>query len=93
MNNQVTSPPGMAAASGTLLPKWTDHKGARILGLSRSHLYELAGAGKIRSACIRRKGALRGRRLFNCGRSAPSWMPASNRRHRAPETIGKENER
>ena len=67
MNNQVTSPPGMAAASGTLVPEWTDHKGARVLfGLSRSHLYELAGEGKIRSACIRRRGALRGRRLFNC---------------------------
>ena len=31
MNNQVTSPPGMAAASGTLVPEWTDHKGVGTL--------------------------------------------------------------
>jgi len=49
------------------LPEFVDAKGARrSFGLSRSHLYELDSNGKIRSVCIRRSGAMRGRRLFDC---------------------------
>lgn len=49
------------------LPEWVDHKTARILfGLSRSYLYLLAGENKIRSVSIRKPGAIRGRRLFDC---------------------------
>jgi hypothetical protein len=48
-------------------PEYVDHKGLRALfGLSRAHAYLLAGEGKIRSVCIRRPGALRGKRLFDC---------------------------
>lgn len=48
-------------------PEFADAKGARqSFGLSRSHLYELNTTGKIRSCCIRRPGAVRGRRLFDC---------------------------
>jgi hypothetical protein len=36
---------------------------AKLSGLSRSHLYELLKTGAIKSACIRRRGALRGVRL------------------------------
>jgi hypothetical protein len=55
------------AAGGALIPEWTDHKGARqLFGFSRSHLYSLIEERKIRSACIRRRGAIRGRRLVNC---------------------------
>lgn len=58
---------GIQAAGGALTPEWTDHRGAKVLfGFSRSYLYQLVKEGKIRSACIRRRGALRGRRLFNC---------------------------
>jgi len=49
------------------LPEFADAKGARqSFGLTRSHLYALNISGKIRSVCIRRSGALRGRRLFDC---------------------------
>ena len=38
---------------------------AKYSGLSRSHLYELLKSGAIKSACIRRRGALRGIRLIH----------------------------
>jgi|GEM_PF-3259460 len=48
-------------------PEFTDAKGARqSFGLSRSHLYDLNSRGNIRSVSIRRPGAVRGRRLFDC---------------------------
>jgi hypothetical protein len=51
----------------TFLPEFVDHKSLRALfGLSRAHAYLLAGEGKIRSVCIRRPGANRGKRLFDC---------------------------
>jgi hypothetical protein len=37
-----------------------------MFGLSRAHLYSLVAEGKIRSVCLRREGATRGRRLFDC---------------------------
>jgi len=36
-------------------------------GLTRPALYDLAKAGKIKTACIRRPGAIRGNRLFHAG--------------------------
>ncbi len=49
------------------LPEFADHQTAkRLFGLSRSYLYRLSGEGKIRSACLRKKGATSGRRLFDC---------------------------
>jgi Helix-turn-helix domain len=54
-------------ASGTFVPEWADARGTKmIFGFSRSHLYQLVKEGKIKSACIRRRGALKGRRLFSC---------------------------
>lgn len=38
---------------------------SKFCGLSRSHLYELIKTGQIKSACIRRRGALRGVRLIS----------------------------
>ena len=55
------------AAGVTSSPEFVDHKGLRALfGISRAHAYLLAGDGKIRSVCIRRPGAIRGKRLFDC---------------------------
>ena len=54
-------------AAVTSLPEFADHRTARALfGLSRSYLYNLANERKIRSVSIRRPGALKGRRLFDC---------------------------
>jgi len=48
-------------------PEFLDHKGVRAnFGLSRAHVYQLIRQGQIRSVCIRRQGATRGRRLFEC---------------------------
>lgn len=61
----LDSKPKTAAA--TSLPEFADHRTARALfGLSRSYLYNLANERKIRSVSIRRPGALKGRRLFDC---------------------------
>ena len=55
------------AAASVTAPEFVDAKGARqLFALSRAHLYILTGAGHIRSCCIRRPGAFRGRRLFDC---------------------------
>ena len=64
-STQTTAPIG--PASGPFAPEWCDARGAKaIFGLSRSFLYQLIANGKIKSACIRRKGSLRGRRIFSC---------------------------
>jgi hypothetical protein len=56
------------SAPATNLPEFADHHTARALfGLSRSYLYKLAKDRFIRSVSIRRPGALKGRRLFDCG--------------------------
>ena len=55
-------PPSVSA-----LPEFADHRTARALfGLSRSYLYNLASERKIRSVSLRKPGALKGRRLFDC---------------------------
>jgi hypothetical protein len=59
--------PNIEAASITSAPEFVDAKGLKALyGLSRSHAYVLADQGSIRSICIRRPGAVRGKRLFCC---------------------------
>jgi hypothetical protein len=61
----TSSEPQPAAVNA--LPEFADHRTARALfGLSRSHLYILANERKIRSVSIRKPGALKGRRLFDC---------------------------
>lgn len=65
MMNMTVNPVTAAAVSAA--PEFVDAKGARqLFGLSRSHLYDLEARGLIRSACLRRPGAIRGRRLFCC---------------------------
>ena len=57
----------LEAAGVASLPEFVDHKGLKALfGRTRFHAYLLADQGSIRSVCIRRPGAIRGRRLFDC---------------------------
>lgn len=64
MSNKTTSP---AQASCEGAPEFCDHRNAtRLFGLSRSSLYRLVDDGCIRAVTLRRRGALRGRRLFDC---------------------------
>lgn len=59
---QAITPAAVSAA-----PEFADHRGARALfGLSRASLYRLNEDGKIKSVSLRNRGALRGRRLFDC---------------------------
>lgn len=75
MKNLDTSPQSAAANS---LPEFADHRTARALfGLSRSYLYKLAEERKIRSVSIRKPGALKGRRLFDCA-SIRSFLNGQN---------------
>jgi hypothetical protein len=47
-------------------PEWAPAQTiARIYGISRSSLYELAAAGKIRTSSLRKRGRTRGKRLFS----------------------------
>ena len=63
----VMTKPTTIAIVDSGVPEFADAKGVRrCFGLSRSHLYQLSTAGKIRSLSIRRIGAVRGRRLFDC---------------------------
>ena len=65
MKSSFDTPPTSALASSQ--PEFADHRTARALfGLSRSYLYRLAEERKIRSVSIRKPGALKGRRLFDC---------------------------
>jgi hypothetical protein len=49
------------------LPEFTDAKGMTTLfSISRTQAYELAKQGKIRTVCLRKKGAEKGKRLFDC---------------------------
>jgi hypothetical protein len=49
------------------MPEFCDGRQIRhIFGLSRTHAYQLAAAGHIRSVSLRKPGAIRGRRLFDC---------------------------
>jgi predicted site-specific integrase-resolvase len=47
-------------------PEWCDAKAVKsIFGISRSTLYRLADAGKVKTSSLRERGNLRGKRLFN----------------------------
>jgi hypothetical protein len=49
------------------LPEFCDSKqGRQLFGFTRSGLYGLASQGLIRSVSIRRPGAARGKRLWDC---------------------------
>ena len=60
---------GKLEAAGGIpsFPEFVDHKGLHAtFGLSRAHAYILASQGAIRSVSLRKPGATRGRRLFEC---------------------------
>ncbi len=62
-----TNPPKSHNLTSQASPEFADHRTASALfGLSRSYLYSLANERKIRSARVRKPGAFRGRRLFDC---------------------------
>ena len=59
--NQNTS--GLADSSAQ--PEFVNHHGVSALfGISRSFAYDLAKRGLIKSVSIRKRGALKGKRLF-----------------------------
>lgn len=69
---------------------------AKFSGLSRSHIYELVKSGEIKSACIRRRGALRGVRLIHRDSltafilkhsASPPSAPESRRPPRHPQPM------
>jgi len=54
------------AASSSGSPEFVDYKGLRSLfSISRSHGYALAERGSVRTVCLRKPGALRGKRLWD----------------------------
>ena len=57
-----------AISAGTpAAPEFVDYKGLRTLfGISRSHGYQLADEGLVKTVCLRKPGALRGKRLWQC---------------------------
>jgi hypothetical protein len=53
-------------AEGRLEPEFAGHAKIReLFDLSRTHLHRLSTNGKIRSVCLRERGKLRGRRLYD----------------------------
>jgi len=59
-------PYGGQRAAPAMAPQWigVPSRGhCPITGLSRPHFYQLIAENRIRSACIRQPGAIRGRRL------------------------------
>lgn len=54
-------------------------------GLTRAAFYQLADAGKIKTACIRKPGAIRGNRLFHLG-SVLAFLDATAQETAARET-------
>ncbi len=60
--NYINTPPNPAADSA---PEFLNHKLAtKIFGLSRSYLYLLAAEGHIKTVSLRRRGQIKGKRLF-----------------------------
>jgi hypothetical protein len=55
------------AASPINRPEWCDSPGAKeLFGLKRSMLYELLTRGAIDGCSLRKRGAVKGKRLWNC---------------------------
>ena len=65
---QLTSEAATGTVRLNLMPEFCDSKAAHgLTGLSRSHLYAIYGEGKIKSVCLRKPGATRGKRLWHLG--------------------------
>lgn len=61
---ETTTPP--VATAGQDKPEWIDAKRAtRLFGLSKTTLLLFAREGKIKTWTNRRRGAIRGRRLYH----------------------------
>ncbi len=57
-----TIPTGPASDSPA---EFVNHKLAtKIFGISRSYLYQLAAAGRIKTVSLRQRGQIKGKRLF-----------------------------
>ena len=66
MEALLATPP-KASEAVACLPEFVDAKGLRALfGISRSHGYFLADQGLVRTVCLRRPGAVKGKRLWEC---------------------------
>ena len=64
---RVLTAEDIEAALVAARPEFADSKGVdSLFGIKRSLAYLLANEGKIRSVCIRRPGAVRGKRLWDC---------------------------
>jgi len=64
MKSKTTSSAVTVAGCGNS-PEYVDSKGLRAMyGLSRSMGYALINDGSVKSVCLRKRGALRGKRLW-----------------------------
>jgi hypothetical protein len=53
-------------SNSNLKPEWLRvPEAVRLFGISRSALYELIAEGKIKSTCLRKRGAIRGIRIIS----------------------------
>jgi hypothetical protein len=63
----TTSPVG-ACSNNVSRPEFvTSAQAKATFGLGKSFLYLLQAEGRIKSVCIRKRGAARGKRLWDCG--------------------------
>jgi hypothetical protein len=89
MQNTATPPHWAQGPAGSALPEFCDSKQARqLFGFTRSHLYALASQGLIRSVSIRRPGAARGKKLWDCA----NLRAFLNKRATGGEQEGKDKE-
>jgi hypothetical protein len=64
MSNMLLSAP--LIADSKLNPEFAGYKKIReLFDLSRTHLYRLSCEGRVRSVCLRERGKIRGRRLYD----------------------------
>ena len=81
MNTNISTHTGAAnrAAAHNIKPEWLRVPDAvRTFGISRSSLYELIGAGQIKSTALRKRGAVRGIRLISFDSLAEFCERAAN---------------
>ena len=67
MNDHLITQPVTPENIGAVVPEFVDAKGLKAVhGISRSHGYHLADAGLVKTVCLRKPGATRGKRLWQC---------------------------
>ena len=72
----MTSQP-IAVAGSSVVPEFVDAKGLRaVFGICRSTGYALADAGLVKTVCLRRPGAIKGKRLW-CAKSLRNFLRAN----------------